>query len=100
MSAINVLTFPSILVSPQTCCECVRDHADTHVPVTRAPVVSGRWTVETNGDGTRRLVERWSINQPKQEGTARSKPGGPGVGFVTASGDQAHVAAVAKGGRY
>jgi hypothetical protein len=100
MSAINVLTFPNILVLPQTCCECVRDHANTYVPVTRVPVVSGRWAVETNGDGTRRLVERWSINQPKQEGAAHRKPASPGAGFVTAPGDRDHVAAVAKGGRY
>ncbi len=63
MSAINVLAFPDIFISSHTCCECVREHADTHVPVTPVPVVSARWAVETNSDGTRQLVERWSVNQ-------------------------------------
>jgi len=62
MSAINVLNFPSIFMLPQTCCGCVRGHAETRVPVIRAPIVSARWTVEINSDGTRRLVERWSVN--------------------------------------
>ncbi len=63
MAAISVLTFPSIFALPRTCCESVRHHADTHVPIARVPVVSARWTMETNGDGTRRLVERWSFNR-------------------------------------
>jgi|HubBroStandDraft_6_1064221.scaffolds.fasta_scaffold1687142_2 hypothetical protein len=65
MSAINVLTFPRIFVIPQACCDCVRDHAETHIPVTRTPIVTARWTVEINSDGTRRLVERWSVNRQK-----------------------------------
>jgi hypothetical protein len=67
MSAINVLTFPSIFDFQQACCDCVCGHAETHVPVMRAPVVSARWTAETNSDGTRRLVERWSVN-PQKDG--------------------------------
>ena len=63
MSAINVLTFPKVFAFPQACSDCVCGHAETHVPVMRTPVVSARWTVETNFDGTRRLVERWSINR-------------------------------------
>jgi hypothetical protein len=63
MSAINVLTFPDIVVFSRACCECVRERAETHVPVLRAPMVSARWTVEITDDGTRRLVQRWSINQ-------------------------------------
>jgi hypothetical protein len=27
--------------------------------------VTARWTVEINSDGTRRLVERWSVNRQK-----------------------------------
>ena len=67
MSAINELTFPSIFAFPHTCCECVRERVDTHVPVMRVPYVSARWTVETNSDGTRRLVERWSVNQQEAD---------------------------------
>ena len=63
MSAINVLAFPRIFFTPKTCCDCVCGHAETHVPVIRAPIVSARWTVEIDRNGTRRLVERWSVNQ-------------------------------------
>jgi hypothetical protein len=45
MSAINVLTFPRIFVIPQACCDCVRDHAETHIPVTRTPIVTARWAL-------------------------------------------------------
>jgi len=67
MSAINELTFPTIFAFPHTCCECVRERVDTYVPVMRVPHVSARWTVETNSDGTRRLVERWSVNQQEAD---------------------------------
>jgi len=100
MAAINVLTFPGIVALPQTCCACVCDHADTYVPVIRAPVVSARWSVETNDDGSRRLIERWSINLQRQNQAAPSKPGRSGVGSITAPGDRDHVPAVAKGGQY
>lgn len=65
MSAINVLTFPRMFAFPQACCDCVCGHAETHVPVMRDPAVSAQWTLETNADGTQRLVERWSVTQPK-----------------------------------
>jgi len=67
MSAINVLTFPRVFDLPQVCCEWVCGHAETHVPVMRAPIVSARWAVEINSDGTRRLVESWSVN-PQKDG--------------------------------
>jgi hypothetical protein len=51
MSAINVLSFPEIFDFPQACCEYVCGHGETHVPVIRTPIVSARWTVETNSDG-------------------------------------------------
>ena len=63
MSATNVLTFPAMLVIPQTCCDCVCGHAEMHVPIIRTPIVSARWTAEIDSDGTRRLVERWSVNR-------------------------------------
>jgi hypothetical protein len=67
MSAINVLTLPGIFDVPQTCCECVCGQAEIHVPVIRTPIVTARWTVEINGDGARRLVERWFTNQQQYE---------------------------------
>jgi len=69
MSAINALTVFNIALLPQTCSECVTDHADTHVPVTRIPVVSARWKLELNPDGSCRLMERWSINQRTEDET-------------------------------
>ena len=63
MSAINALIFPTIFAFPQACCDRVCGHAETHVPIIRTPVVSAQWTVETNNDGTRRLVERWEVNR-------------------------------------
>ena len=65
MSAINILAFPHIFDIPQAGCERVCGHHETHVPVMRAPIVSARWGVEINRDGTRRLVERWSANRQK-----------------------------------
>ena len=65
MSAISVLTFPTIFAFRQACRDRVCGHAETHVPVIRTPMVSARWTVETNSDGTRRLVEQWSVNRQK-----------------------------------
>jgi len=67
MSAINVLIFPKIFDFPQAFCGCVCSHAETHIPVPRTAIVSARWTVETNSDGTQRLVERWSVNS-QQDG--------------------------------
>jgi hypothetical protein len=66
MSAVNALTFADIVSSP-TWCDSIYDQAETHVPCNRVPVVSARWTMEDNGDGTRTLVERWSTNQQKYE---------------------------------
>jgi len=63
MSAINVLGFSKIFDFPQACCGRVCGHAETHVPVMRAPIVSARWTVEIDGDGTQRLIERWLLNK-------------------------------------
>jgi hypothetical protein len=72
MSAINVLNFPSIFVFSQARCDRVRGQEEMHVPVIRTPIVSARWIVEINSDGTRRLVEHWSVN--------RRSGGGPGAG--------------------
>ena len=63
MSAINVPAFRGNLFLPETCCEGDCGHVEMHVPVIRTPIVSARWTVEINSDGTRRLVARWSLNQ-------------------------------------
>jgi len=65
MSAINILTFPKFYCFPQVCCDRVCGHDETHVAVLRTPIVSAGWTVEINRDGTRRLVERWSVNRQK-----------------------------------
>jgi hypothetical protein len=100
MAVVNILTLPDIFALPRAGCECVCERADTHVPMVRIPVVSARWTVETNGDGSRRLVEHWCVNQQTQNHAAPSKPGSSGAGSITAPGDRDHVPAVAKGGRY
>ena len=63
MSAINALTLLGAFVLLQTCCEGDCGHGEMHVPVTRTPIVSARWTVEINSDGTRRLVAHWFVNQ-------------------------------------
>ena len=76
MSAINVLTLPNIFVPSYTCCECVCDRAETQSLLTREPVVSARWMVEIDRNGTRRLVERWSIKRQKSE-NGPSKPEAP-----------------------
>ena len=63
MSGINVLGFPKIFDFLQACCDRVCGHAETHVPVMRTPIVSARWTVEIDGDGTQRLIERWLLDK-------------------------------------
>jgi hypothetical protein len=39
--------------------------ADETVRQTHEPVVTARWTMETNPDGTRRLVRHWFKNETK-----------------------------------
>lgn len=64
MSANNILAlelyFSGALVSVGACFACV--HADTTCTMSaRVPVVSPKWTVETQSDGTERLVQRWVV---------------------------------------
>ena len=63
MLAIKILTFSEIFNDPQACCDRVCGHAASHGLVMRASLVSARWTLEIDSDGTRRLLERWSANQ-------------------------------------
>jgi hypothetical protein len=39
--------------------------AEEAVRQTHDPVVTARWTMETNPDGTRRLVRHWFKNETK-----------------------------------
>ena len=65
MSAINTFAFQNIMFLPRTGCAYACVFAEETVRQTREPVVTSRWTVETNLDGTRRLVRHWFKNETK-----------------------------------
>ena len=63
MSAINTFDFQNVMFLPRTAYACACMFAEETVPHTHAPVVTARWTMETNPDGTRRLVRHWFKNE-------------------------------------
>jgi len=63
MSAINTFAFQNVLFLPHTGCACASMFAEETVRQTHGPVVTARWTMETNPDGTRRLVRHWYKNE-------------------------------------
>ena len=65
MSAINTFAFQNVMFLPRTGCACACVFAEETVRQTHEPVVTARWTVETNPDGTRRLVRHWFKNATK-----------------------------------
>ena len=65
MSAINTFAFQNLMLIPRTRCACKWVFADETVRQTHAPVVTARWAVETDPDGTRRLVRHWFKNETK-----------------------------------
>ena len=65
MSAINTFAFQNVMFLPRTGCACGCMLAEEAVRQTLEPVVTARWTMETNSDGTRRLVRHWFKNETK-----------------------------------
>jgi hypothetical protein len=65
MSAINTFAFQNVLFLPRTGYACACMFAEEAVRQTHDPVVTARWTMETNPDGTRRLVRHWFKNETK-----------------------------------
>ena len=63
MSAINTFAFQNVMFLPRTGYACACMFAEETVPQTHEPGVTARWTMETNPDGTRRLVRHWFKNE-------------------------------------
>ena len=59
MSAINTFAFQNVLFLPRTGCAYLCRFAEETVRQRHEPAVTARWTMETNPDGTRRLVRHW-----------------------------------------
>ena len=56
MSAINTFAFQNVMLLPRTGSACACMFAEETARQTLEPVVTARWTMETDPDGTRRLV--------------------------------------------
>ena len=65
MSAINTFAFQNLMLIPRTRSASMCVFTEESVRQTHEPVVTARWTVETNPDGTRRLVRHWFKNETK-----------------------------------
>lgn len=63
MSAINLFAFHNVAVFARTGCACQRIFAEDAVQQPLVPKVTPRWRVETDKDGTRRLVQHWFKNE-------------------------------------
>ena len=63
MSAINLIALENVLIFPRPACACVCPVEATAILPLASPLVSRRWVVEINIDGTRRLVARWFKNE-------------------------------------
>ena len=59
MSTINTFAFQNAMFLPRTGYACACMFAEETFQQTHEPAVTARWTVETNPDGTRRLVRHW-----------------------------------------
>ena len=65
MSAINTFAFQNLMLIPRTRGSSLCVFMEETVRQTHEPVVTARWTVETNPDGTRRLMRHWFKNKTK-----------------------------------
>ena len=65
MSAINTFAFQNVMLLPRTGSACACMFAEETARQTLEPVVTARWTMETDPDGTRRLVCHWFKNETK-----------------------------------
>ena len=65
MSAINTFALQNVMLLSRTGCACAGMFAEETVRQTHEPVVTARWTMETNPDGTRRLMRHWFKNETK-----------------------------------
>ena len=63
MSVVTTFAFHNIFVTPRTSCECVRIFAEDTIQQPVAPKVTATWRVETDKDGTARLVRHWFTNE-------------------------------------
>jgi len=65
MSAINTFAFQNLMLTAHPRCACTCVFAELTVRQRHEPVVTARWRVETNPDGTRRIVRHWFKNGTK-----------------------------------
>jgi len=63
MSVITTFAFHHIFLTPRTSRECVSIFAQDTIQQSVAPKLTATWGVETDKDGTRRLVRRWFTNE-------------------------------------
>lgn len=64
MSAITLFSIAHPLVMPRICCESVRVAVrEDSVLYNQEPAVRSRWSVESDQQGNRRLVNRWFNNR-------------------------------------
>lgn len=63
MSAITTFAFQNAIVVPRAGCACLRIVAEDAICQPLVPKVTPRWTVETDKDGTTRLIQHWFKNE-------------------------------------
>jgi len=73
MSAINTFAFQNVIGFSRTRRACAWVFAEQTLQPTQEPVVTARWTVETDQNGARRLVRHWFSNEAARESVADNR---------------------------
>jgi hypothetical protein len=73
MSAISTFAFRNVIIFPGSRCACAHVCVPEVIQQAPAPGVRAKWTVETEQDGSRRLVQHWFREETSVESSRRSR---------------------------